>query len=238
MKSTGFYLWQKQRITRVRYTLKRWWRAAGRDWYLGKEDYLFDTTPEWFVKHLNATVLEEHASSLTGRVLDLGCHHGLSSLHLARQGKTVVGIDLNGRALLEADRFRRNEEESVRQRVHFIQGYLHDIPLRDGAFDSAIMFDVLEHIYQRDWKKVFGEITRVLKPSSRVLIIVPYGYFYDHPTHVSFFHRPEDLERALRDQGLSVEAITLDERKDLHGSEHKRINALARVGSGGRPASR
>ena len=229
VKNTRFYLWQKQRVARLRYSLKRWWRTVGRDRYSAKEDYLFETTPEWFEKHLNATVLNEHGRFLTARVLDIGCHHGLSSLYLARQGKKVVGLDLNGEALVQADRFRTREELKVQERLHFIRGYIHQMPFRDGVFGSAIMFDVLEHIYEEDWKGVFQEIKRVLKPSGRLLVIVPYGYCYDNHAHVSFFHRLENLERVLIDHGLSVEEITLDERKDFHGSEHKRINAFARV---------
>ena len=229
VKNTRFYRWQKQRIARLRYSLKRWRRTVGRDRYSAKEDYLFETTPEWFEKHLNATVLNEHGRFLTRRVLDIGCHHGLSSVYLSRCGKAVVGLDLNGKALVQADRFKAREEVRVRERLHFVQGYIHQMPFRDGVFESAIMFDVLEHIYENDWKRVFQEIKRVLKPSSRLLVIVPYGYFYNNHSHVSFFHRVKDLERVLIDHGMSVEAITLDERTDLHGSEHKRINALARV---------
>ena len=48
------------------------------------------------------------------------------------------------------------------------------IPIIDNSFDTCLMFNVLEHIY--DWNFIFDEIKRLLIRNGKVFIIIPFLY--------------------------------------------------------------
>ncbi len=60
------------------------------------------------------------------------------------------------------------------------------IPLPDLQFDSCILFNILEHIF--DWDHILSECYRVLKKNGCLYIIIPFSY----PIHAS----PDDYVRA------------------------------------------
>ena len=57
-----------------------------------------------------------------------------------------------------------------------IVGDAHDIPLKDGSFDTVIATELLEHC--RDPKKVVSEFRRVLKKNGVAVVSVPFMYHY------------------------------------------------------------
>ena len=48
------------------------------------------------------------------------------------------------------------------------------IPIKDNSFDTCLMFNVLEHIY--DWNFIFGEVKRLLKGNGKIYLIIPFLY--------------------------------------------------------------
>ncbi len=48
------------------------------------------------------------------------------------------------------------------------------IPIIDNSFDTCLMFNVLEHIY--DWNFIFDEIRRLLIRNGKIFIIIPFLY--------------------------------------------------------------
>lgn len=48
------------------------------------------------------------------------------------------------------------------------------IPIVDNSFDTCLMFNVLEHIY--DWNFIFDEIKRLLIRNGKIFIIIPFLY--------------------------------------------------------------
>ena len=58
-------------------------------------------------------------------------------------------------------------------------------PLKDNYFDTCLLFNILEHIY--DWEFIFSEIKRLLVKDGKIYIIIPFLY----PIHGS----PNDFKR-------------------------------------------
>ena len=72
------------------------------------------------------------------------------------------------------------------------EGDLPAIPLRDSQFDMAIVSHVAEHLV--DPEAVFAELSRVLKPGGRLLLLTPNRWHYvplgarlmPHRVHIAF----------------------------------------------------
>ncbi len=94
-----------------------------------------------------------------GKILDIGCGSGIYAHYLATKGHQVVAID--------------NQPEFIQQvkvkfpQVNFQQASALKLPFKHQTFDTAILFDVLEHL---DDLKTLQEASRVAK---RVIISVP-----------------------------------------------------------------
>lgn len=100
------------------------------------------------------------------RVLEVGVGTGLA-LPRYRTEKRVVGIDLSREMLLKA-------EERVREeRLTHIEGLLEmdaeSMAFQDGAFDIAVAMFTASVV--PDAKKLFAEMSRVVKPGGHLLFV-------------------------------------------------------------------
>lgn len=113
-----------------------------------------------------------HVSARPGiRILDFGCVESLTPIFLASLGAVVVGVDL------------RNYEFE-HPNFHFVRGDLLEVGLPPGAFDEIVAISAVEHagldvygssIDPEADRKVVREFHRLLRPSGRLLLTVPYG---------------------------------------------------------------
>lgn len=93
-------------------------------------------------------------------VLDVGC----GSSKILEALPHAVGLDLNFKPL----RFRRQTNRLV------VNGDVHRLPLRDGAFDAVICSEMLEHVPFD--ARIFTELSRVLRPGGVLVVGTPdYG---------------------------------------------------------------
>jgi SAM-dependent methyltransferase len=74
------------------------------------------------------------------RVLDLGCGQGCHAIAAARRGAKVVGVDIDGEQLQEAEIAARNANVSV----EWVQADLASAPLPAGPFDVVMQFNYLD----------------------------------------------------------------------------------------------
>jgi SAM-dependent methyltransferase len=148
------------------------------------------------------------AQAAEREVLDIGCSQGIASVLLAREGKTVVGLDREIGAIDFASERRLAEEEAVQARLTFTLGEAFSLPFPDGSFDSVLMGEVLEH--QIDRHRPLEEAHRVLRVGAELVITVPYGLFpfHDHkePTYI------EPLLKSLTATYFDVQQLTLLDR--------------------------
>jgi len=100
-----------------------------------------------------------------GPVLELGCGTGRVTLPLARDGHTVVGLDISPSMLAQANARRRRAPKGVRPRVHLLQADLRALPMR-GPFPLIISaFNTLQHIYTAEaLVELFEQIRQRLSP--------------------------------------------------------------------------
>jgi len=101
-------------------------------------------------------------------VLDLGSGAGADVLISARRvGPTgkAIGLDMTDEMLELA---RANASEAGVENVDFLQGYLEDIPLKDGTVDVVISNCVIN--LSGDKPQVIREAARVLRPGGRFAV--------------------------------------------------------------------
>jgi SAM-dependent methyltransferase len=78
------------------------------------------------------------------------------------------------------------------------------LPFGDASFDSAVCFEVLEHI--EDDAAAAAELARVLRPGGLLLLSVPTPPAPFDPAHVREGYAPAELDALLRGAGLHVVA--------------------------------
>jgi arsenite methyltransferase len=97
------------------------------------------------------------------RVLDLGCGAGLDSLLLARQARSVVGLDFSCRMLEQA---RAAAEVASVTNAEFLQGDAEVMPLETASVDVAIVNGIFNLNPARE--AIFRDLARVVRPGGTV----------------------------------------------------------------------
>jgi spore maturation protein CgeB/glycosyltransferase involved in cell wall biosynthesis/SAM-dependent methyltransferase len=126
------------------------------------------------------------------RVLDVGCSQGITSLLLAREGKSVLGVDVDRRSIEEARALAAQEPERVQACLKLEQVDFLNLPSPEQPFDTLVMSEVLEHLVL---PQSFIEATpRFLRPGGRLVVTVPFGVndFIDHK-HTFYLLEPYRL---------------------------------------------
>jgi 2-polyprenyl-3-methyl-5-hydroxy-6-metoxy-1,4-benzoquinol methylase len=198
------------------YPSEYWWNAA---------------TPgllkrlEWVYRRL---ALRDHVAFIAAagrnaagsRLLDFGCGSGTLLGILKTRGFQVVGVDSSEEAARVAER-----ENGVR----VIAGSLEDARFPAHSFDVVTMFHVMEHVTNP--RQILAEVSRILKPSGRVVIQVPnidswqfriFGarwYGLDIPRHVIDYSRNSMLRL--------LEACGFEARRVRHFNLRDNAPALA-----------
>ncbi|MCL5115903.1 MAG: ubiquinone/menaquinone biosynthesis methyltransferase [Firmicutes bacterium] len=103
------------------------------------------------------------------RVLDVGCGTGtmtrLMAQYAGEEGE-VVGIDPSEAMLSEA---RRQETEAGSARIRWVEGMAEHLPFDDNQFDGVTAQFSLRNM--TDWVQGLREMTRVLKPGGRLVLL-------------------------------------------------------------------
>lgn len=97
-------------------------------------------------------------------VADLGCGTGQMTAALAPFVHHVIAVDASA-AMLNAAKKRLQEFRNVELR----RGDLESLPIDDGRVDAATLALVLHHLAEPE--RAVAEVSRVLKPGGRVLIV-------------------------------------------------------------------
>lgn len=119
--------------------------------------------------------LQLHGSE---QVLDVGCGRGLFTIEVAKKLSTgkVVGIDIwkrkdqTGSSLENAEKNARIE--NVKEKIEFVTADMSQLPFPDQSFDIAVSSLAIHNVRDKEQrKKTLSEISRVLKPNARLIII-------------------------------------------------------------------
>ncbi len=146
------------------------------------------------------------------RVLDVGCGTGRWSLHLARQGAQVTGVDPCPEMLAKA---RRSAEDQGLD-IEWLAGGFGDLP-EAGDYDMALCSLVLCHLPEIDGP--VGEMATRLRPGGRLIIsdfhflcqVIGWRTAFDYAGrhyHIeNYIHDYGEFVGAFRKAGLIVAAI-------------------------------
>jgi ubiquinone/menaquinone biosynthesis C-methylase UbiE len=119
-----------------------------------------------------------------GWVLEVGCGYGRNLLALAQLDRVgcVVGSDVSRSELERARERIASLDSSTRTRVHLVRQEPFRLPFRDSSFDLLILWQVLEHVFGMESKRlVLSECVRVLRPQGHIVVETPNQLFpFDH----------------------------------------------------------
>jgi len=123
------------------------------------------------ISELSYALLDvQHAAS----VLDIGCGPGLDVVPMAKMigaGCKVTGLDISEEMLANARAYAG--AEGVMDKVDLIRGSALPLPFVNACFD-AVRAERLFQVLPQDQfppARVFGEMTRVLKPGGRLVLV-------------------------------------------------------------------
>jgi SAM-dependent methyltransferase len=101
-------------------------------------------------------------------VLDYGCGDGADTTLLAAAGARVHGVDLSPELLQRAA--LRLRADGFADRVQFLCGSAHELPLPEASVDVVVGHAILHHL---DIEASSREVHRVLRPGGRAIFIEP-----------------------------------------------------------------
>lgn len=135
-----------------------------------------------------------------GSVLEIGCGTGTFTRHFAAAAKRVLAIDIDAGFVASARRATGNLPGVTVERA--------DATTRqwDGAFDTVVMLDVLEHI--ADDAALLRSLHAALKPGGRLVLKVPAHRALFGPMDSAVGHRRRysraGLEAVLTEAGFDA----------------------------------
>jgi SAM-dependent methyltransferase len=133
---------------------------------------------------VNVRLAEVVSSLASGRALDLGCGEGADACWLAKQGWTVVAVDISDTALARAT--AATEAQGLSDRIQFAQHDLSD-SFPDGTFD-LISAQFLHSMIPFDRPRLLKRAATAVRPGGVLLIVdhagpPPWASKLDHHHH-------------------------------------------------------
>ena len=103
----------------------------------------------------------------SGKCLDAGCGTGALGRSIAKITNLDITFFDQSEEMLELAKGYANNE-NIGNRSTFLQGDIHDIPLKDESIDIVISRG--SSPFWDDWHKAYSEIIRILKPGGMTYI--------------------------------------------------------------------
>jgi SAM-dependent methyltransferase len=102
-------------------------------------------------------------------ILDIGCGYGWCELNFLNRGvNKICGIEISENDL------KTIKENIQSKKAEFKIGSAIQIPYPDNYFDTAVSWEVIEHIPKNNELKMFSEVSRVLKKNGMFYLSTPY----------------------------------------------------------------
>jgi SAM-dependent methyltransferase len=127
-------------------------------------------------------------------VLDIGCGTGITSRHLAKNGRIVTAIDLSPKLIEYA------KEHNSHENITYLAGDVCDMD-SPGVFDAIVLVDVLEHVIPDSLDKLFQVLGQSSNSYTKIYLNVP---TYDV---LRFLHENKPETRQIIDNPIPVDEI-------------------------------
>jgi SAM-dependent methyltransferase len=140
-----------------------------------------------------------------GRLLEIGCGHGIYLTNMRRLGWDVYGCDISRR---KVDRLKREIGDD-----HIFFGRIEDLSFAPASFDLIALWHVIEHLH--DPGAALERMRALLRPGGQLILGTPnveslearvFGRWwsgFDVPRHLVVFSR-RALEQLLVNRGFRV----------------------------------
>jgi SAM-dependent methyltransferase len=154
-------------------------------------------------RNYNRWLYDRARPFLGSRVLDFGAGIGTFTELAADDGREVVALEPHAEyAELLRERFRDRPDVTVAERTI-------DALAEEASFDSALCFNVLEHV--GDDAGALAAVRRRLRPGGSLLLLVPaHGFLLSETDRAIGHHRryaKRPLRRLLADAGYEVTTL-------------------------------
>jgi SAM-dependent methyltransferase len=156
----------------------------------------------WFRRH-EAAYLALRSYCRDAVVLEAGCGEGYGADLLAREARTVLGLDYD----IPTTRHVARGYPAVRA----VRGNLAALPVRSSTVDVVATLQVIEHLW--DQEGFLAECHRVLRPGGRLLVTTPNRITFSpgRDAPLNPFHTrelaPAELRALLAGAGFRVEYL-------------------------------
>ncbi len=118
-----------------------------------------------YLRHLAAYALLAEPFVGNKRVLEIGYGSGYGAAYLSKSAPSIVAVDITP----ESISYWQDKED--KNNLIFVQADGLRLPFKDGSFDVALSFQVIEHIASRNVLNYLSEIRRVIKPGGGVYLV-------------------------------------------------------------------
>jgi len=106
-------------------------------------------------------------------VLELGCGYGYTAFLFSKKAKSVIGVDIDNKAIEKARSNYRNISN-----LNFIrEDALTFLQRNSTKFDVIALFEFIEHIDAMKQKELIRRIHDALKPEGQLFLSTPNGKF-------------------------------------------------------------
>jgi len=129
----------------------------------------YDLTAEMYEERYSEEQATKYRAALEnvkltgGSVLDVGCGTGLFFSHVVQSAGLVVGVDISRKLLSKAE-----VEAKKSSNVSVLVADADHLPLRDGLFEAAFAFTVLQNMPKPE--ETLLELERVTKINGSVVV--------------------------------------------------------------------
>jgi SAM-dependent methyltransferase len=173
---------------------------------------------------IRARALRMMAPRPEQHVLDLGCGRGELCAAAAEAGATVIGIDFSRDALAMA----RETARRLGTTILLVRARAEALPLRDGALDTVLATDIVEHLPEPDLRRSVAEVHRSLRIGGRFIV-------HTAPTR-RFLAVGQHLKRVLQRLAGRPVAPVLTYDSELREAGHSNLHSRTTLGAALRSA--
>ncbi len=148
-------------------------------------------------------------------VLDIACGQGFFTEHFAESGATVYGTDISKELIMLAEKSAKNKKLSINYRILPAHKAPHMPDMSADIVVVILAFENIENINQ-----VLAEISRVLRPDGRVVIVLMHPAFRIPQESAWGFDTEKNVQHRIIEKYLSEATYKIDMHPGKAGKKH------------------